>query len=199
MQCRKSDGRAAGLTVVERRLRPQRSSIRATAGTAETAGTAGTAGTTEPTGTVDDEGRVPAESTSDGVTRSPGRLDVGTEARESGPARVPKRVGSGHLQVSAPVSIEEVDVDREPATESGRGVRDDDQAIVVVRPEVVRPEVVLPEVVLPEELSVVDRRAVLEDRDVLDTRIRTAPATVGGEIRTGGSGVDVDGPDVRGG
>jgi hypothetical protein len=95
--------------------------------------------------------------------------------------------------VSAPVSIEEVDVDREPATESGRGVRDDDQAIVVVRPEVVRPEVVL-----PEELSVVDRRAVLEDRDVLDTKIHSAPATVG-EIRTGGSEVDLDGPDIRGG
>ena len=166
----------------------------AVTGTAGTAETAGTRGTTEPTGTVDDEGRVPAESTSDGVTRSPGRLDVGTEARESGPARLPERVGSGHQQVSAPVSIEEIDVDRAPTTESIRAVRDDDQAIVVVRPEVVRPAVVL-----PEELSVVDRRAVLEDRDVLDTKIHTAPATVGGEIRTGGSGVDVDGPDVRGG
>ena len=106
---------------------------------------------------------------------------------------MPERVGSGHQQVSAPVSIEEVDVDREPTTESSRGARDDDQAIVVVRPEVVRPAVVL-----PEELSVVDRRAVLEDRDVLDTKIQTAPATVG-EIRTGGSEVDLDGPDVRGG
>jgi hypothetical protein len=43
-------------------------------------------------------------------------------------------------------------------------------------------------------LSVVDPTAVLEDRDVLDTRIRTAPATFGGEVRTGGSEVDVDGP-----
>ena len=82
-------------------------------------------------------------------------------------------------------------------------MRDSSQAIVVVRPEVVRPEVVRSEVVrpamvLPEELSVVDRRAVLEDRDVLDTKIHTAPATVG-EIRTGGSEVDLDGPDVRGG
>jgi hypothetical protein len=100
--------------------------------------------------------------------------------------------------VSAPESIEEVDVDCEPNTESSRGVRDDDQAIVVEQPEVVRPAVVRPAVVLPEELSVVDPTAVLEDRDVLDTRIRTAPATVGGEIRTGGSEVDVDGPNVRG-
>jgi hypothetical protein len=105
--------------------------------------------------------------------------------------------------------VEEVDVDRRPTTESVRGVANDDQAIfvkqpevvrpAVVRPEVVRPEVVRPEVVRPEELSVVDPRAVLEDRDVLDTKIRTAPPTVGGDIRTGGSEVDVDGPNVRGG
>jgi hypothetical protein len=62
-----------------------------------------------------------------------------------------------------------------------------------------QPEVVRPAVVLPEELSVVDPRAVLEDRDVLDTKIRTAPATVGGETRTGGPEVDVDRAKVRGG
>jgi hypothetical protein len=91
-----------------------------------------------------------------------------------------------------------VDVDREPTTEPIRGVRDDDQAIVVEQPERVRPAVVRPAVVLPEELSVVDPSAVLEDRDVPATTIPTAPATVGGQIRTGGSEVDVDGPNVRG-
>ena len=171
-----------------------------TAGTTGASGTSRTSGATDPTGTADDEGYVPAESTNDAVTLPPGRLvDVGTEAHQSGPARLPERVGSGHQQVSAPVSIEEVDVGREPTTESIRGVADDDQAIVVEQPERVRPEVVRPAVMLPEELSVVDPTAVLEDRDVLDTKIHTAPATVGGEIRTGGSEVDVDGPDVRGG
>ena len=91
------------------------------------------------------------------------------------------------------MSIEVVDVDREPTTEPIHKVADDDQATVVKQPERVRPEVVL-----PEELSVVDRRALLEDRDVLHTTIHAAPATVGGEIRTGGSEVDVDGPNVRG-
>ena len=55
------------------------------------------------------------------------------------------------------MSIEEVDVNREPTTDSSRGVADDDQAIFVKQPERVRPEVML-----PEELSVVDPRAVLE-------------------------------------
>ena len=131
--------------------------------------TAETAETAETTGT-DDEGHVIAESTNDALTLPPGRLDVGTEARESGPARLPERVGSGHQQVTAPESIEEVDVDREPTTESIHGVADDDQAIFVKQPERVRPEVML-----PEELSVVDPTAVLKDRNVLDTRIRTAP------------------------
>src|SRR5919112_4963452 len=131
--------------------------------------TAETAETAETTGT-DDEGHVIAESTNDALTLPPGRLDVGTEARESGPARLPERVGSGHQQVTAPESIEEVDVDREPATESIHGVADDDQAIFVKQPERVRPEVML-----PDELSVVDPTAVLKDRNLLDTRIRTAP------------------------
>ena len=112
----------------------------------------------------------------------------------SGPARLPEQVGSGHQQVSAPVSIEEVDVDREPTTESIREVADDDQAIFGKQPAGVRPAGVL-----PEELSVVDPRAVLEDRDVPDTKIHTAPAAVGGEIRTGRSEVDVDVPNIHGG
>jgi hypothetical protein len=91
------------------------------------------------------------------------------------------------------VSIEKVDLDRGPTTESVRGVGDDDQAISVKQPERVRPEVVL-----PEELSVV-ARAVLEDRDVPATTVHTAPATVGDEIRNGRSEVDADGPNVRGG
>jgi hypothetical protein len=117
--------------------------------------------TAETTG-IDDEGLVIAESTNDALTLPPGRLDVGTEARKSGPARLPERVGSGHQQVTAPESIEEVDVDREPTTESLHGVADEDQAIFVKQPERVRPEVML-----PDELSVVDPTAVLEGRDLL--------------------------------
>src|SRR3954453_16221825 len=115
-----------------------------------------TAETAETTGT-DDEGHVIAESTNYALTLPPGRLDVGTEARESGPARLPERVGAGHQQVPALESIEEVDVDREPTTESIHGVADDDQAIFVKQPERVRPEVML-----PDELSVVDPTAVLK-------------------------------------
>jgi hypothetical protein len=58
---------------------------------------------------------------------------------------------------------------------------------------------VRPEVVLPEELSVVDSRAVLEERDVPATKIHTAQPTVDGEILTERSEVDADGPNVRGG
>src|SRR4051795_11769274 len=65
--------------------------------TAPTQAVTETAETAETTGT-DDEGHVIAESTNDALTLPPGRLDVGTEARESGPARLPERVGSGHQQ-----------------------------------------------------------------------------------------------------
>ena len=52
---------------------------------------------------------------------------------------------------------------------------------------------------LPDELSVVDPRAVLEDSDVPDTKIHTAQAGLGGEIRNRRSEVDVDVPNIHGG
>jgi hypothetical protein len=172
---------------------PRATETTETAETTGASGATGTSGATEPTGSADDdEGRVTAESTHHAGTGTLGGLDVDTRTRESGPARLPEQVLSGHQQVSAPVPIEEVD--RESTAESIREVADDDQAIFGKQPAGVRPAGVL-----PEELSVVDPRAVLEDRDVPDTTIHTAPATVGGEIRTGRSEVDVDVPNIHGG
>jgi hypothetical protein len=52
---------------------------------------------------------------------------------------LPEQVVGGYQQVSPPVVIEEVDVDREPTAESMREMVDDDQAISVKRPERTRP------------------------------------------------------------
>ena len=41
------------------------------------------------------------------------------------------------------------------------------------------------------------KRLALEDRDVPDSTIHPAPATVAGEIRTGGPEADADGPNIR--
>ena len=116
-----------------------------TAGTTGTAATTGTTGTTGITGTADyDAGRENVGSTTnDGMTRSPGRLEVGAEA---GSARLPEHVVSEHRRVSVPVVNEEVNLDREPTSDAHRGAAYDPPAISVRKPDVV----------LREERPVVD-------------------------------------------
>jgi uncharacterized protein (TIGR02271 family) len=56
----------------------------------------------------------------DAMTRSEERLEVGTQAREAGRARLRKYVVTENVTTTVPVSHEEVRIEREPITESNR-------------------------------------------------------------------------------
>ncbi len=60
-------------------------------------------------------------STDDAMTRSEEQLNVGTERRESGRARLRKHVVTENVSTTVPVSHEEVTIEREPITEANRG------------------------------------------------------------------------------
>jgi uncharacterized protein (TIGR02271 family) len=60
-------------------------------------------------------------TTDDAMTRSEERLEVGTEQREAGRARLRKRVVTEKVSTTVPVSHEEVTLEREPITDANRG------------------------------------------------------------------------------
>lgn len=60
-------------------------------------------------------------TTDDAMTLSEERLNVGTEQREAGRARLRKHIVSENVSTTVPVSHEEVTVQREPITEANRG------------------------------------------------------------------------------
>ena len=112
-------------------------------------------------------------TTDDAMTRSEERLNVGTETREAGRARLRKHVVTEQQQVTVPVSHEEVRVEREPITDANRGDAHDGPAISEEEHEVV----------LREERPVVDTEAVAVERVKLGTETVTGKETVGGEVR----------------
>jgi uncharacterized protein (TIGR02271 family) len=133
---------------------------------------------TEVRGTQDDvrgtrghDASVP--STDQAMTRSEERLNVGTETRETGRARLRKHVVTEHEQVTVPVSREEVRVEREPVTDANRRDAYDGPAISEDEHEVV----------LREERPVVDTEAVPVERVTLGTETVREQETVGGEVR----------------
>jgi uncharacterized protein (TIGR02271 family) len=111
--------------------------------------------------------------TDDAMTRSEERLQVGTETREAGRARLRKHVVTEHQQVSVPVSHEELRVEREPITDANRGPAHAGPAISEEEHEVV----------LREERPVVDKEAVPVERVRLGTERVRDTETVGGEVR----------------
>ncbi len=120
-------------------------------------------------------------STDDAMTVSEERLNVGTERREAGRARLRKYVVTENVTQTVPVQREEVRVEREPITDANR-----DEALS--GPGISEEE---HEVVLHEERPVVDTEAVPVERVRLDTETVTDQETVGGEVRK--ERVDVEG------
>ena len=112
-------------------------------------------------------------TTDEAMTRSEERLNVGTETREAGRARLRKHVVTEHQQVTVPVTREEVTLEREPITETNRGAAYDGPAISEEEHEVT----------LHAERPVVDTEAVAVERVRLGKETVTEQETVGGEVR----------------
>lgn len=133
-----------------------------------------------------DERRDAARSTTDdAMTVSEERLNVGTEQREAGRARLRKYVVTENVTQTVPVQREEVRLEREPITDANRDAAVSGQDISEDEHEVV----------LHEERPVVEKEAVPVERVRLDTETVTEQQTVGEEVRK--ERVDVEG-DVPG-
>jgi uncharacterized protein (TIGR02271 family) len=120
-----------------------------------------------------DRDRDDAVGRDDAMTRSEEELQVGTETRERGRARLRKYVTTEQQQVTVPVRREEVRVEREPITDANLDA-------ATGGPDISEAE---HEVVLREEEVVVDKRAVPRERVRLDTETVTDERQVAEEVR----------------
>ena len=119
-------------------------------------------------------GRDTSGPTTDGaMTRSEEELRVGTQTRETGRARLRKRVVTETEQASVPVSHEEVTLEREPITDANRGDAYDGPAISEEEHEVT----------LNAERPVVGTEAVAVERVKLGKETVQEQETVSGEVR----------------
>jgi uncharacterized protein (TIGR02271 family) len=112
-------------------------------------------------------------TTDDAMTRSEEELQVGTQTREAGRARLRKHVTTEHQTVTVPVQREEVRVEREPITDANLDAATSGPAISEEEHEVT----------LHEETPVVDKRAVPRERVRLDTETVTDQRQVSEEVR----------------
>jgi uncharacterized protein (TIGR02271 family) len=132
-----------------------------------------------PAGTADDSqddtvGRDTSGPTTDqAMTRSEEELQVGTQTRERGRARLRKHVVTEQQTVTVPVQREEVRVEREPITDANLDAATSGPAISEEEHEVT----------LREEEVVVDKRAVPKERVRLDTETVTEERQVSEEVR----------------
>ena len=156
----------------------------ATTGTTDTDRDYATAGTTD----LDDRTSgtkgydVSGPETDDAMTLSEERVEVGTQKREAGRARLRKYVVTENVTKTVPVQREEVRLEREPITEANRGAAESG-------PEISEEE---HEVVLHEERPVVEKEAVPVERVRLDTETVTDDVTVNEEVRKEKLDADVD-------
>jgi uncharacterized protein (TIGR02271 family) len=112
-------------------------------------------------------------TTDDALTRSEEELQVGTETRERGRARLRKHVTTETQQVTVPVQREEVRVEREPITDANLDAATSGPAISEEEHEVT----------LREEEVVVGKRAVPKERVRLDSETVTEERQVSEEVR----------------
>jgi uncharacterized protein (TIGR02271 family) len=112
-------------------------------------------------------------STDDAMTRSEEHLEVGTQQREAGRARLRKHVVTEQQTVTVPVSHEEVTLEREPITEANVGAATDGPTISEEEHEVV----------LREERPVVQKEAVPVERVRLGKETVTEQEQVTDEVR----------------
>jgi uncharacterized protein (TIGR02271 family) len=122
-------------------------------------------------------------TTDQAMTRSEEELQVGTQTREAGRARLRKYVVTETQQVTVPVQREELRVEREPITDANLDAATSGPAISEEEHEVT----------LREEEVVVDKRAVPKERVRLDTETVTEERQVSEEIRK--EQIEVDGQD----
>ena len=121
------------------------------------------------------------------MTRSEERLNVGTQAAETGRARLRKYVVTENVTQTVPVSREEVRVEREPITDANVGD-------ATSGPDISEEE---HEVVLREERPVVEKEAVPVERVRLDTETVNDEVTVSEDVRKEQIDTDVDADQVR--
>jgi uncharacterized protein (TIGR02271 family) len=123
-------------------------------------------------------------TTDDAMTRSEEQLQVGTQSREAGRARLRKYVVTEEQSVQVPVTREEVRIEREPITEGNVGEAMDGPAISEEEHEVV----------LHEERPVVQKEAVPVERVRLGKEQVTDQETVTEQVRQ--ERIEAEGPGV---
>jgi uncharacterized protein (TIGR02271 family) len=124
-------------------------------------------------------------TTDEAMTRSEEELQVGTQTRERGRARLRKYVTTEQQTVTVPVQREEVRVEREPITDANLDAATSGPAISEEEHEVT----------LREEEVVVDKRAVPRERVRLDTETVTDERQVSEEVRK--ERIEVEGDQDR--
>jgi uncharacterized protein (TIGR02271 family) len=126
-------------------------------------------------------------TTDDAMTLSEERLNVGTQQREAGRARLRKYVVTENVTQTVPVSHEEVRIEREPITDANRGAAESGPAISEEEHEVV----------LHGEVPVVDKDVEAVERIRLDKETVTEQQTVSDEVRKERVDLDEDGTTNR--
>jgi uncharacterized protein (TIGR02271 family) len=121
-------------------------------------------------------------TTDDAMTLSEERLNVGTQTRESGRARLRKYVVTENVTQTVPVSHEEVRLEREPITDANVDAAN-------AGPDISEEE---HEVILHEERPVVDKDVVATERVQLNTETVTDHASVNETVRKEEVDTDLD-------
>jgi uncharacterized protein (TIGR02271 family) len=121
-------------------------------------------------------------TTDDAMTLSEERVNVGTERREAGRARLRKYVVTENVTQTVPVTREEVVVEREPITDANR-------AAATSGPDISEEE---HEVVLHDETPVVDKTVEPVERVRLGTQQTTEQQTVTEQVRKERVDTDAD-------
>jgi uncharacterized protein (TIGR02271 family) len=135
-----------------------------------------------PADTDDTVGRdTSGPTTDDAMTRSEEELQVGTQTREAGRARLRKYVTTEQQTVTVPVQREEVRIEREPITDANLDAATSGPAISEEEHEVT----------LREEEVVVETRAVPKERVRMDTETVTEERQVTEDVRK--EQIEVDG------
>ena len=147
-----------------------------------TAGTSTGAGTSN----LSDQSRT-GSNTDDAMTRSEERLNVGTENRAVGKARLRKYVVTETVTQQVPVSHEEVRIEREPITDANAGD-------ALSGAELTEDE---HEVTLHAEQPVVSKHTEPVERVRLETETVTDTESVSEEVRKEQIDTDVNDTDIR--
>ena len=130
-------------------------------------------------------------------TRSEEQLNVGTETRETGRARLRKYIVTENVTTTVPVSREEVRVEREPITDANRGDAMSGGDLTTEEHDVVLHEekVVVDKETVPVERVRMDKETVTGEQQV-DETVRKEQVEL--EDQSGTTGQDVPDSERRG-